>query len=90
MNDINMILSPADVTRLEIAISGQRDKCDDNLNAMRQTKLHYMQNREWCLAYESEYTTHYEKEIAKRQQWDDLLSTVKEARGGAANPFLSY
>jgi hypothetical protein len=93
MMNIDLNLAPADVTRLEIAVCGMRDKCYDRMAEMRQTKLEYMRSGEWCLAYESEWSMYYDRECYNRDQWDDLLREIKAAREEAfcmmkPNPYI--
>jgi hypothetical protein len=80
MIDITLNLVPADVTRLEIAVCGMRDKCYDRMAEMRQTKLERMRSGEWCPDYESEWTTYYDRECYNRDQWTCLLDEIKSAR----------
>lgn len=93
MIDINLILTPADVTRLEIAVNAMIDGFYDRIREMQKNKLEMIKRGEWCLAYESEFIAFYDKEVAQQARWKDLLATIKVARrendpSFKPNPFI--
>jgi hypothetical protein len=90
MMDVMVRLCPAEVTLLEIAVYGKRDECRDRMDEMRKTKLERIRAGEWCLAYESEFTTFYEKEEARMKMWEDMREKISsEMRENRRNPFVS-
>jgi hypothetical protein len=80
MLNINLNLASADVTRLEIALCGMRDKCYDRMAEMRQTKLELMRKGQWHISTAVEWTTYYEYECSDRDKWTYLLDEIKAAR----------